>query len=237
MFKFIPLIFALLFAAPLLADDDMTGTEGALLTNWNTQLVDEVDGGWAGTWRLRAAILRTGGKAIQFPLAGHSLTIDHFGNYTMDYKTAHMLTSSYVEAPVFVGHIDWIPPAGLMPSGVPSSCATSGVISGFAGGKMFAPSDVDLDRLADDGSAVYGLPWIEAVFDPSVAIRPKIRCPGADIDVEVKGAAAVMPIGAGRGNMAARGPVVSYDYSMSEDLTSFTMISRGNPRLIYLWVK
>jgi len=81
----------------------------------------------------------------------------------------------------------WVPPAGLMPSGAPNSCAQTGQISGFAGGRLFAPFDVDLDRLGDDGQALYGLPWIEAAFDPSLEVNPKIVCPGNDIDVTIKG--------------------------------------------------
>ncbi len=137
-------------------------------------LAFNVDSGWQGSWVLKAAIVRAGGKVTQFPLADHTLSIDYHGNYIMDYSTAHMLTSSYVETPAFTGNVKWVPPAWLMPTGVPSSCAESGQISGLAGGRLFAPFDMDLDRLNPDGSAVYGLPWMEAAFNPSLAMKPTI---------------------------------------------------------------
>jgi hypothetical protein len=221
---------------PLAAEEPEIGEQG-IWTDWHTVLTADVDTGWTGIWTLKAAILRSGGKAIQFPLAGHTLSIDYHGNYRMDYSTAHMLTASYTQTPVFTGMTQWVPPAGLMPSGVPSSCALTGQISGFAGGRLFAPFDVDLDRLDDNGQALFGLPWMEAAFDPSLAVKPKIVCPGNDTDVTIKGGAAVMPIGAGRGAVTSNGPVVAYDYSIDPDLTTLIMKSRGIPSLTYIWTK
>lgn len=224
-----------IIASPIFAAEEEIGEPG-IWTDWDTVLTVGIDTGWTGVWTLQAAVVSVGAKAIQFPLAGHTLSIDYHGNYTMDYKTAHMLTSSYVQMPVFTGFVDWIPPAGLMPSGVPDSCAETGQVSGFAGGKLFAPFDVDLDRLTDDGAPQFGLPWMEARFDPALAVKPKVVCPGNDIDVVLKGGAP-MPVGAGRGAVTSNGQVVVYDYKMNPELTVLIMRSRGNPKITYVWVK
>ncbi len=230
------LCLSVFIGAPAWSGDEEIGEQG-IWTNWDTVLTADVDTGWAGTWSLKAAVLEAGGNSIQFPLAGHTLTIDNNGHYTMNYATAHMLSASEVQTPAFSGTFNWVPPAAVMPSGVPQSCALTGQISGSAGGRLFAPFDVDLDRLGDDGQALYGLPWMEAAFDPALAVKPVITCPGASIDVEIKGAAAVLPIGAGRGSITGNGMVVSYDYEMDQGLTTLIMVSRGSPRLTYVWVK
>ncbi|MDX8398698.1 MAG: hypothetical protein R8K20_00435 [Gallionellaceae bacterium] len=232
----IALCLTVVLSTPASSTEHEIGEQG-IWTNWDTVLTAGVDTGWAGVWTLRAAVLEAGGNSIQFPLAGHTLTIDNHGNYMMNYNTAHMLSASEVQTPAFTGTFEWVPPAGVMPAGVPQSCALTGQISGMAGGRLFAPFDVDLDRLGDEGEALFGLPWMEAAFNPAMAIKPTIVCPGAEVDVTIKGGAAVMPIGAGRGSVTDNGPVVIYDYEIDQNLTTLIMISRGSPRLTYVWVK
>jgi hypothetical protein len=227
---------ALMLAQSAAADDHDIGEQG-IWTAWNTVLTADVDTGWTGMWTLMSATVKVGINSIQFPIASHTLTVDYHGNYTMDYSTAHMLTASDAVTPQFTGTMDWLPPSGSVPSGVPDSCALTGQVSGHAGGKLFAPFDFDLDQLGDNGEALFGLPWIEAAFNPALAVKPQIVCPGADIDVVVKGGAAVMPVGAGRGAVTANGPIVPYDYEMDEALTTWIMVSRGSPSITYVWVK
>ncbi len=229
-------LVSLLLGTSVAATEHEAGEQG-IWTSWDTVLTAGVDTGWAGIWTLSTAVVDSGGNSIQFPVSGHTLSIDNHGNFTMNYGTAHMLEQSEANTPGFTGTMDWIPPSGVMPSGVPLSCAETGQISGMAGGRLYAPFDVDLDHLGDDGQALMGLPWMEAAFDPSVAVKPTIICPGADTVVAIRGVAAVPPVGAGRGAVTENGPVVIYDYQMDPNLTTLIMVSRGNPTITYVWVK
>ena len=233
--------FAAIFAAlagssTVLADDEpeIAGEEG-LLTDWLTFLVDGVDNGWRGTWILESATMVAPTGTMQAPSAGHTLTVDYQGNYSLDYSTAYFLESIQVNTGAFSGPMATVPPPGVLPPGVPQNCAYTGKMFGMISGRLFAPYDMDLDRLNPDGSAVYGLPWMEAALDPGASEMPYIECPGAEVTVKSTGA--VLPIGAGRGATTENGQVVPYDYEMDEDLTTLTIKGQGMPQLIYIFRK
>ncbi len=154
----------------------------------------------------------------------------------MGYATAHMLTASMVDTNSYSGLFEWVPPAALIASGVPANCAISSQISGFVGGRLFAPYDEDQSRLDDEGSVVYGLPRMETAFNPAVTVNPELACPGAETTVIASGAV-VMPVGAGRGQVTDHGPIVPYDHVMDADLTTLVMISRGVPSITYIWTR
>lgn len=209
--------------------------EDGLLTDWSTSLIDGVDLGWQGAWVLESATVVVPNGTVQFPSAGHVLTIDYLGNYTLDYSTAYFLGAIQVHTGVFSGSMATVPPPGLMPSGVPENCATTGQFSGLVSGRLFAPFDVDLDRQDDDGVAIYGLPWMEAALNPAASQMPSVTCPGAEVSVQSTGT--VMPLGAGRPTLTANGQVVPYDYAIDEDLTTLMIDGRGMPRIIYIFRK
>lgn len=234
---FLAVVFAIqAVSSTVIADDEpeMVGEEG-LLTNWSTFLADGVDIGWQGTWILESATVVAPNGTIQAPSAGHTLTVDYHGNYSLDYSTAYFLESIQINTGAFSGSVATVPPAGVMPPGVPENCAYTGQIYGLVSGQLFAPFDIDLDRLNPDGSAVYGLPWMEAALDPGVSQMPYIECPGAEVTVKSTGS--VLPIGAGRGATTQNGQVVPYDYEMDEALTTLTIKGQSVPRLIYIFRK
>lgn len=234
---FLSFVFALAFLPGQLSaehDPEMPGETG-YLTDWLSMLAYDVDSGWTGEWVLQSATVLAPNGSVQFPTAGHVLSIDYHGNYTLDYSTAHFLTSIEVHTGVINGSMSTVPPGGLMPAGIPDNCAVTAQFSGLVVGSKQAPFDLDLDRLNPDGTVVYGLPWIEARLNPATSKKPQIRCPGAM--VVVKSTGTVLPIGAGRGTMTSNGPVVPYDYEMDEDLTTLIMRSRGTPAIHYVFRK
>jgi hypothetical protein len=214
---------------PELPDDD------SLLTNWSSSLTGGVDIGWKGTWILKSATLNAPNGTLQFPSAGHTLVIDYFGNYRFDYSTAHFLGAIQMNTNTFSGSMAMVPPAGVMPAGIPDSCANTGRFFGDVSGQMFAPFDIDLDRLNPDGTPVYGLPWMEIKLDPAASTKPYVKCKGADIDVKSTGT--ILPPGAGRSAITDRGQVVLYDYEMNTDLTTLVIRGRGMPRITYVFNK
>jgi hypothetical protein len=227
-------VFALTPIASHATEPEMPG-EAGFLTDWLTQLAFEVDSGWQGVWTLESATIFANSGSLQFPTAGHVLTIDYHGNYTLDYSTAFFLASIEVNTSAFSGPLPTVPPAGLMPAGIPANCGETAQFFGMVSGKMFAPFDLDLDRLNPDGTPIYGLAWMEAALDPAASEKPYLKCPGAD--VVVKSTGTVMPVGAGRGAVTENGPVVPYDYEMDADLTTLIMRSRGVPSVRYVFRK
>ena len=236
-----PVFFASIFAAVFFPMITFAGSDvelpqdDSLLTNWNSSLVDGTDIGWQGTWILKSATLVAPQGTLQFPSAGHTLTIDYLGHYQLDYSTAHFLGAIQVNTYVFSGSMVTVPPAGLMPAGIPDSCANTGTFFGGVSGQMFAPYDVDLDRLNSDGSPVYGLPWMEVKLDPATSSKPYVKCHGAAINVKSTGT--VLPLGAGRRVSTEHGLVVAYDYEMDADLMTLAIRSRGMPRITYIFQK
>ena len=234
LFAPIPLILTLL-AGPLMADDpEMTGESG-YLTDWSTMLLQDLDTGWTGNWVLESATVVAPNGTIQFPSAGHRLTVDYHGNYTLDYSSAYYLGAIQVNTGAFSGSVPTVPPAGLMPAGIPDSCAHTAQFSGLVKGRLFAPFDLDLDRLNPDGSVIYGLPWLEVALNPATSQKPQVKCPGAQVTVRSTGT--VLPLGAGRASSSSHGTVVSYDYEMDADLTSLIIRARAMPKIIYVFRK
>jgi hypothetical protein len=225
-------VFALTPFTAVANEPEMPG-EAGFLTDWQTMLAFDVDSGWQGNWLLESATVIAPSGSMQFPTAGHVLTIDYHGNYTLDYSTAYFLASIEVNTNAFTGSLPTVPPAGLMPAGIPANCGETAQFSGLISGKMFAPFDLDLDRLNPDGTPVYGLPWMEAALNPAASQKPEIACPGADVTVRSTGT--MMPVGAGRGAVTDNGPVVPYDYEMDADLTTLIMRSRGVPSVRYVF--
>lgn len=229
------LLAGLAMAQPALADDtvdldtDPTGSGTYTNSPWDTALTDGLDYGLQGTWTLTSATITAPQGTLQFPTAGHILTIDPHGAYHLDYTSAYFLAEIQVNTGSFQGGIATVPPAGLMPSGAPASCADTAQFFGHVAGQIFAEFTPPTDP------ATPPQPWLETQLNPAASVKPSLTCQGAAVTISSTGT--LMPLGAGRPANTGHGMVVPYDYAMDQALTSLIIQSRGMPKVTYRFAK
>lgn len=228
----------ILIAAPALSDssgitvvlDDYSGDPpDSMRTIWNTLLYENIDYGWVGSWRLETAVVHAPQGTIEWPTAGHVLTISPDGSYRLDYKPAHFRASIAVDGV----DMPTAPPPSSLPAGAPGGCLGNGQITGLVVGRLFAPFDVDLDYQDPDGGYPIGAPWMEATIDQGASVKPALHCDGVNVAVTVTNA--LLAPGMGRPVPSANGVVVPYDYEIDTNHTTMTITSRGVPGMDYVF--
>jgi len=212
-----------------------------VMTPWLSGLMDDMDHGLIGTWRLASAYIVANGKTIQHPSDGRTLTINADGSYVEEYATEKfgdtITISPGILTPTLT--VEWPDPRDYVDPGIsgmlPAPCKDTGVFSGRVVGQLWVPFDVDLDAY-EEGVRYLGLPWLQVRPDMAASQKPQVVCPGAAVDVTAS--AASPPLGKGRANNTTdHGMVVEYDYALNEDLNFLRIRSRSTPRVVLYFVK
>ncbi len=212
--------------------DDYSGDPpGSLRTLWDSLLFEGIDKGWVGSWQLQSAVLSSPQGTIEWPTAGHVLTVAEDGGYRLDYSPASF------QASIAVNGVDMptTAPSAMLPTGAPGGCLGNGTISGLVVGHLFAPFDVDLDYEDVNGGYPIGAPWMEASIDKAASKKPELHCDGAEVAVASSG---VLPaLGIGRPAPSANGVVVPYDYEIDMNNTTLTITARDVPGVTYVFTR